>query len=161
MTFQLSEHDIGCFSRAVDLACIAEHEGNLPIGSVISCEGEIIAEGRNAIWHPVFNPNRHAEIEALRVVPMRYWQSPRALTLYTTLEPCLMCLGAILLHRVGRVLFGARDPYGGAGTSLKAMPPYFARRREELEWIGPAYAQVCDELSQRVMRFVELHEAEG
>jgi tRNA(adenine34) deaminase len=72
-----------------------------------------------------------------------------------------MCLGAILLHQVGRVLFGARDPYGGAGTSLQVIPPYFARRWEELEWIGPAYAQVCDEFSQRVMRIVEQQEAAG
>jgi tRNA(Arg) A34 adenosine deaminase TadA len=77
MSVQLTEHDIRCFSRAVNLARLPEHEGNLPIGSVISREGEIIAEGRNAIWQPVFNPNRHAEIEALRAVPTRFWQFHR------------------------------------------------------------------------------------
>jgi tRNA(adenine34) deaminase len=161
MSIQLTEHDIRCFSRAVELARIAETEGNLPIGAVISSEGEIIAEGRNAIWQPVFNPNRHAEIEALRAVPARSWLYPQRLTLYTTLEPCLMCLGAILLHRVGRVLFGAADSYGGAGPSTNELPPYFSRRWGELQWVGPAYPYVCDELYQRVMRFVERQEGDG
>jgi tRNA(adenine34) deaminase len=63
-------------------------------------DGRIIAEGKNAIWFPKFNPNRHAEIEALRNVPEELWKYSRNMTLYTTLEPCLMCTGAILLHHI-------------------------------------------------------------
>ena len=65
----LSTLDISCFQRAIQLAIEAEAQGNLPIGAVICLDGRIIAEGRNAIWSPTFNPNRHAEIEALRSVP--------------------------------------------------------------------------------------------
>ena len=65
----MTESDILFFERAIELAREAERRNNLPIGAVISYAGRIIAEGKNAIWYPKFNPNRHAEIEALRNVP--------------------------------------------------------------------------------------------
>ena len=93
--------------RAIELALLAEQEGNLPVGAVISQGGEVVAEGRSAIWVPEFDATRHAEIEALRAVPPDRWNSPDVMSLYTTLEPCIMCLGSILLHGVGRVVFGS------------------------------------------------------
>jgi tRNA(adenine34) deaminase len=101
--------DIPFFERAIELAPEAEEQGNLPIGSVICLDGEIVGEGKNAIWYPTYNQNRHAEVEALRSVPEDLWDHSRRMTLYTTLEPCLMCLGAILLHGIGRVLYGSAD----------------------------------------------------
>ena len=143
------------FQHAIRLALEAEQEGNLPIGAVISLEGQIIAEGKNAIWYPDYNPNRHAEIEALRSVPQRLWTSSRNMTLYTTLGPCLMCTGAILLHHIGRVRYGAADPYGGASPDAGHMPTYFEEAASRVEWIGPAYAEACDPLLDRVMVLVE------
>ncbi|MCZ6501827.1 MAG: nucleoside deaminase [Gammaproteobacteria bacterium] len=93
--------------HAIDLAINAEQEGNLPIGAVITLNDMMIAEGKNAIWFPEYNQNRHAEIEALRSVPNELWLKSGDMSLYTTLEPCLMCTGAILLHHIGRVVFGA------------------------------------------------------
>ena len=124
----LSASDVLSFRRAIALAREAEAQGNLPIGAVIAFDGHVVAEGQNAIWHPAFNPNRHAEIEALRSVPQSLWARARGMTLYTTLEPCLMCTGAILLHHVGRVLYGSADPYGGASRVFGHMPPTCRRR---------------------------------
>ena len=151
----LSTLDISCFQRAIQLAIEAEAQGNLPIGAVICLNGKIIAEGKNAIWSPTFNPNRHAEIEALRSVPQSLWESSRNMILYTTLEPCLMCVGAILLHHVGRVMYGSADDYGGAGLVLGQMPPYFEAEASRTEWLGPAYPEECDPLFRRVMTLVE------
>lgn len=146
----ITESDIFCLRKAIDLALEAEGQKNLPIGSVISLEGEIIAEGKNAIWFPEFNPNRHAEIEALRNVPGAFWVRAREMTLYTTLEPCLMCMGAILLHGIGRVVYGSSDAYGGAGTVVAHLPPYFQEQFNNTEWIGPANPEDCDPLYGRL-----------
>jgi tRNA(adenine34) deaminase len=155
-------HDRECLQRAIALAIQAEEEGNLPIGAVISLENEIIAEGRNAIWVPHFNPNRHAEIEAIRQVREQHWRASQRMTIYTTLEPCLMCTGAILLHHVGRVIFGAEDDFGGASQVFGHMPTYFERAIAQTDWIGPAYPEVCDALFSRVMRLIEARqEQEG
>jgi tRNA(adenine34) deaminase len=145
------ESDIRFFQRAIQLALEAEKEGNLPIGAVIGLDGRIIAEGKNAIWFPKFNPNRHAEIEALRNVPQELWKYSRNMTLYTTLEPCLMCAGAILLHHVGRIMYGSSDHYGGASLVIGHMPTYFEEEVSRIEWIGPAYPEGCDKLYERVM----------
>lgn len=155
----LTSSDLSCFQQAVRLAIAAEAEGNLPIGAVISLDGEVIAEGKNAIWHPEFNPNRHAEIEALRQVPQHLWDSSRRMVLYTTLEPCLMCLGAILLHRLGRVMYGSSDDYGGGSAVMGHMPTYFREQASQIEWIGPAYTEECDALFKRVMNLVERRRA--
>ena len=150
-----SEADIPFFERAIRLALEAEAQGNLPIGAVISLNGKIIAEGENAIWYPKFDPNRHAEIEALRSVPDHLWGYSRSMTLYTTLEPCLMCTGAIFLHHIGRVVYGSSDHYGGASTVIGHMPVYFEEEAAKTEWMGPAYPEGCDELFERTMILVE------
>jgi len=150
----LSPFDRACFQRAIELALDAESRGNLPIGAVIALDGRIIAEGQNAIWSPEFNANRHAEVEALRHVPQEHWTSSRRMTLYTTLEPCVMCLGAILLHRICRVLYGTADGYGGAGMIRGHMPVFFEQAIACTEWYGPAFPGGCDPLFARVMELV-------
>ncbi len=151
----ITQSDVLFFERAIKLACEAERQNNLPVGAVICYEGEIVAEGRNTIWHPKFNPNRHAEIEALRNVPDHLWENSRAMTLYTTLEPCLMCMGAILLHRVGSVMYGASDNYAGASKVIGHMPTFFEEEIAKIEWIGPAYPKECDKLYERLITLKE------
>jgi len=141
--------------RAIELALLAEREGNLPVGAVISLGGRILAEGRSALWVPEFDATRHAEMEALRAVPKDLWESPSDLSLYSTLEPCLMCFGSILLHRVGRVVFGSSDAYGGASSVLAHLPPYFQGRMENTQWLGPVMESKCDPLYRRLMALVE------
>ena len=72
------------------------------------------------------------------------------MTLYTTLEPCLMCMSTILVHRIGRVVFGSSDSRGGASYVFGHMSPSFERLFETLEWVGPALPQECDELNETV-----------
>ena len=139
---------------AIELALLAEREGNLPVGAVISMEGEVVAEGRSAIWVPWFDATRHAEVEALRAVPKGLWGSSEHMSLYTTLEPCLMCLGSILLHRIGRVVFGSSDPYGGANPVLSHLPTYFQERLDSTEMLGPVMPAECDPLYVRLMGLV-------
>ena len=151
----ISESDVSFFTRAIELALEAEARKNLPIGAVITFEGEIIAEGQNAIWHPQFNANRHAEIEAFHNVPAHLWEFSRDMILLYTFEPCLMCMGAILLFSIGRVVYGASDNYGGASQVIGHMPFYFEERVSRTDWIGPAYPSECDPLFERVMILVE------
>ena len=139
---------------AIRLALEAESEGNLPIGCVVTLAGRVVAEGRSRIWEPVFDATRHAEIEALRELPRKHLARAPELTLYTTLEPCMMCAGAIYLHRIGRVVFGAKDDYGGLPVHDVELPAYFAKRRSQSRWEGPALSEECDPLFVRALELV-------
>ncbi len=142
--------DVEYVRRAVRLALEAEAGGNLPIGAVLTLDGEVIAEAGNALLVPQYHPGRHAEMEALACVPAELWERAREMTCYTTLEPCVMCAGALLLHGVGRVVFGALDPEGGAGALLSHLPPYYAGGAGVPLWVGPVLPEVCDPLYARV-----------
>ena len=103
---------------ALALALDAEAAGEVPVGAVVVKDGEIIGRGHN---HPISgrDPTAHAEIAALR-------EAARALgnyrlggcAIYVTLEPCVMCAGAILHARIARLIYGARDPKTGACGSV-------------------------------------------
>jgi tRNA(adenine34) deaminase len=96
--------------RALDLARRAEAEGEVPVGAVVVMNDEVIGEGWN---RPIsaFDPTAHAEIEALRSAS-RFKKNYRltGATLYVTLEPCDMCVGAMFHARVARAVYGATDP---------------------------------------------------
>lgn len=101
---------------ALDLAQAAAAVGEVPVGAVIVDEatGEVVATGANG---PVaaHDPTAHAEIVAMRAAAARVGNYRlTGLTLYVTLEPCAMCAGAISHARIGRVVWGANDPKGGA-----------------------------------------------
>ncbi len=138
------------FREAIRLAEEADRRGNLPIGAVIVLDGDVVARGMNAIWSPRRDLTRHAEMEALRAVPTELWPRSMEMTLYTTLEPCVMCAGAILLHRIGTVVFGSTDPYGGVGACLDDLPPYFREQLALTEWAGPVLPSECDRLYRRI-----------
>jgi tRNA(Arg) A34 adenosine deaminase TadA/ribosomal protein S18 acetylase RimI-like enzyme len=135
--------------EAIQLAEEAQRRGNLPIGAVIVLDGKVVASGMNSIWRPQRDLTRHAEMEALRAVPAELWSRSREMTLFTTLEPCVMCAGAILLHRLGVVVFGSTDPYGGVGACLRDLPPYFREELSLVRWTGPALPAECDRLYLR------------
>ena len=96
----------------------ARAAGEVPVGAVIIRGGELLAAAHN---HPItlHDPSAHAEILAIRraAAAARNYRLPGT-TLYVTLEPCLMCAGAILHARIGRLVFGAADPKNGAAVSL-------------------------------------------
>jgi tRNA(adenine34) deaminase len=104
--------------RALELAEQAEREGEVPIGAVLILNGELVAEGWN---QPLStnDPTAHAEIVTLRAAATHLgnYRLPGA-TLYVTLEPCVMCAGALVQARVARVVYGAPDPQRGAAGSV-------------------------------------------
>lgn len=109
--------DITFMKRALSLARSASDSGEVPVGAIITRDGEIIGEGENCpIAH--HDPSAHAEIMALRdaAIKLKNYRLPDT-TLYVTLEPCIMCMGAIIHARVQRVVFGAHDPKTGAAGS--------------------------------------------
>src|SRR5687768_15103536 len=96
--------------RALELARRAEDEGEVPIGAVVVLNDEIIGEGWN---RPIAaaDPTAHAEVEALRVAAKKSGNYRLAgATLYVTLEPCDMCVGAMFHARIARAVYGATDP---------------------------------------------------
>ena len=105
---------------SIALECAQEGglEGEVPVGAVVVREGRAIGKGNNRTIRDV-DPTAHAEVVALRAAAQSQgdWRLSGA-TLYVTLEPCAMCAGAIVLSRISRVVFGARDPKAGMGGSL-------------------------------------------
>ena len=103
---------------ALEEAQKAGEEGEVPVGAVLVFEGQVIARGHN---RPIglSDPTGHAEILTLRAAAAAAgnYRLPRS-TLYVTLEPCVMCAGAILQARVSRLVYGAEDPKSGGVQSL-------------------------------------------
>jgi tRNA(adenine34) deaminase len=103
---------------ALEEATLARAAGEVPVGAVIVRGGELLARGHNS---PIVlsDPSAHAELIAIRRAAAEIGNYRLSgTTLYTTLEPCLMCAGAILQSRIGRLVFGAVDPKSGAAVSL-------------------------------------------
>ena len=96
--------------RALELARRAEQEGEVPIGAVVVSDGRIVGEGWN---RPIgaSDPTAHAEVEAMRAAArgVKNYRLTGA-TLYVTLEPCEMCVGAMFHARIARAIYGATDP---------------------------------------------------
>lgn len=105
-------------ARAIAEAGKAKAKEEVPIGCVIIRDGKIIARGHN-LRETAQDPSAHAEMIAIKKAA-RKLGSWRLLdtTLYVTLEPCTMCMGAIILSRIPTVVFGCYDPKGGAAGSL-------------------------------------------
>ena len=102
---------------ALEEARKAASEGEVPVGAVLSLGGKVVALGHNE-REKGLDISAHAEIVALRTAARELgsWRLRNA-TLYVTLEPCLMCAGAILQSHVGRLVFGTKDPKDGAIVS--------------------------------------------
>lgn len=103
---------------ALERAREAERHGDVPIGAVVARDGEPIAAAGNE-RELRSDPTAHAEILAIRAAAeaLGGWRLPGT-TLYVTLEPCVMCAGAIVLARIPHVVFGATDPKAGATGSV-------------------------------------------
>ncbi|MDP3874036.1 MAG: tRNA adenosine(34) deaminase TadA [Methyloversatilis sp.] len=113
-----ADTDLGFMNEALGLAREAGALGEVPVGAVVVCDGEIVGRGYN---RPIMahDPTAHAEVMALRAAgqALGNYRMPGC-TLYVTLEPCAMCSGAIQHARIARVVFGARDPKTGACGSV-------------------------------------------
>jgi len=137
--FQTHEHWI---AEAMKEARIAGDNGEVPVGAVVVAGGQIIGRGHNQV-ESLQDPTAHAEILAIGAASGHgeSWRLDEA-ALYVTLEPCTMCCGAILLSRVGTVVFGAADPRAGAVVSTGRLldgNPY----RHRVEVVGGISAADC------------------
>ena len=139
--------DIAYMRVALDEARSSAAAGEVPIGAVIVVEGSILSRGRNQReqWQ---DPTAHAEMIALRAAAADL-QSWRVLdsTLYVTMEPCVMCIGAAILARVKRLVFAVLDPKGGACGSMFNIPVE-PRLNHRLEVVGGILEQESQELLQ-------------
>ncbi|MDR2212311.1 MAG: tRNA adenosine(34) deaminase TadA [Pseudomonadales bacterium] len=119
--------DVYWMRQALELAREAEEAGEVPVGAVLVREGQLLGQGYN---RPITScdPSAHAEIVTLRAAAAAAanYRLPGS-TLYVTLEPCTMCVGAMIHARVERLVFGALEPRAGAVVSqhqLAAHPAY-------------------------------------
>lgn len=129
----------------------AAEAGEVPIGAVVVQGGFIIGRGRNGSVHRN-DPTAHAEILALRAAAKRVgnYRLPGA-ELFVTLEPCLMCVGAVLQARLARVVFSCRDPKGGALGSIADFSAD-ARLNHEFEVVHGPFAAETKELLRGFFR---------
>jgi tRNA(adenine34) deaminase len=134
--------------EALSLAREAAVAGEVPVGAVVVCDGRIVGRGSN---RPISSrdPSAHAEIVALR-------EAARALDnyrlggceLFVTLEPCAMCVGAMVHARLARVVYGATDPKTGACGSIVDLPA-IARWNHHGVFTGGVLAAECGEVLKR------------
>ena len=137
--------------QALKLARRAAELGEVPVGALLVRGDEVIAEGWN---RPIasHDPSAHAEMVAMReaAAALKNYRLG-GLTLYVTLEPCVMCAGAIVHARIDRLVFGATDPKAGAVNSVYdviANP----RLNHRPDWTGGVLAAECGALLQEFFR---------
>jgi tRNA(adenine34) deaminase len=137
---------------ALALARRAAAEGEVPFGAVLVLDNELIGEGWN---RPIgaHDASAHAEIQALRDAGRQVgnYRLPGT-TLYVTLEPCVMCAGAIIHARVAQVVYGAPDPKAGACGSVFDLLPSDGRFNHRTDCRGGILAEDCGETLRAFFR---------
>ncbi len=118
MTTVVETADNSFMREALKLAQRAQELGEVPIGALLVYEGKIIGQGYN-LRETSQDPTTHAEMIAIRqaAAHLGSWRLLDC-TLYVTLEPCVMCMGAMILARIPRLVYGCRDPRVGAAGSI-------------------------------------------
>jgi tRNA(adenine34) deaminase len=143
--------DVAFMGFALELARQARESGEVPIGAVVVRDGQVVGKGYNC---PIrsSDPTAHAEINAIRSAAQagnNYRLG--TCTLYVTLEPCVMCAGAIVQARIKRLVFGATDPKGGAAGSLFHVPND-ERLNHQVEIMSGILQEECGDLLRRFFR---------
>ncbi|MDO5310089.1 MAG: tRNA adenosine(34) deaminase TadA [Planctomycetia bacterium] len=134
-------------TRALYQAELAMEQGEIPIGAVLVCQNAIIARDHNR-RETLCDPTAHAEMLALRDAAIYYpsWRIEDA-ELFVTVEPCVMCAGALVMSRVQRVVYATEDPKAGAATSL-----YQILSDPRLNWRAELHAGVLKEDAANLLR---------
>jgi tRNA(adenine34) deaminase len=133
---------------ALRLAFAASVREEIPVGAVVLADGDVLAEAHNETVQRC-DPTAHAELLAVQRALQKVGEDRLPLaTLYVTLEPCAQCAGAIVLAKVGRVVFGAYDARGGmAGSVYDLLRNPRTNHRPEV--VGGLMAEDCAELLKR------------
>jgi tRNA(adenine34) deaminase len=152
------DQDLRLMRIALELAEASAAGGEVPVGAVVAVGGDVIGRGRNSPIEQV-DPTAHAEILALRAAAARTgnYRLPGA-TLYCTVEPCLMCLGAMLHARIGRLVFAASDPKVGATSRLATLREFGAVFNHDIEIEGGVLAA---EASDQLLAFFRRRRVEA
>ena len=141
MTEQVIDDDYWML-HAIELAKRAAAQGEVPVGAVIIKDGNIVSEAWN---QPIsgHDATAHAEVRAIRQAgeKLQNYRLPNT-TLYITIEPCAMCLGAIVHARISRVVFGAPEPKAGMLLSNKALIDSGCFNHD-FSWQGGVLADTC------------------
>ena len=146
----MSDYD-AWMQLAIAEAREAERQGEVPVGAVVVRDGRVIGRGHNRT-EALDDPSAHAEILALRAAGAENgdWRL-EGTTLVVTLEPCPMCIGAIILGRVERLVYGAGDPrYGACGSAIELRTPELAPHL--LETVTGVREAECGELLRAFFR---------
>jgi tRNA(adenine34) deaminase len=144
-------HDEKFMDLALEEAFLAFSKGEIPVGAVITLGDEILVKSHNS---PILmgDPSAHAEILAIRKAAAKVGNYRLVgTTLYVTLEPCIMCAGAIIQSRIQRVVFGADDPKGGGVSSLYKIL-HDKRLNHSVEVTGGVKKDACSEILSRFFR---------
>ena len=144
-------HDEKFIDLAIEEALLAFSKGEVPVGAVITLGDDILAKSHNS---PVSmgDPSAHAEILAIRNASTKLGNYRLVgTTMYVTLEPCIMCAGAIIQSRIQRVVFGADDPKGGGVSSLYRIL-HDKRLNHYVEVSGGVKKDACAEILSRFFR---------
>ncbi len=138
-------------TRALELANRAAAAGEVPVGALVVRDDLVLGEAWNCPIHSC-DPTNHAEIAALRRAceAQRNYRLPGS-TLYVTIEPCTMCLGAMVHARVERLVFGAREPRAGAVVSQLQLLDRSVYNHK-LSWSEGILAQQCSETMRAFFR---------
>lgn len=143
--------DTEWMTRALALAERAAAEGEVPVGALIIRDDQLLGEGWNTVITNT-DPTAHAEVRALRAAALdsNNYRLPGA-TLYVTLEPCAMCVGAMIHARISRLVFAASEPRAGAVVSQLALLDldHFNHR---VEWLGGVMAESASDLLKDFFR---------
>jgi tRNA(adenine34) deaminase len=131
--------------EALKEAEIALKERNIPIGCVIVMDNKIISRAHNQIY-TLKDRLAHAETLALKNVQKELYDNKKQATVYTTYEPCPMCIGAIMLSRIKKVVYGVDLDNSGAISLLEHFPKLFQRDKWKLEYTPGILAQECKEV---------------
>jgi tRNA(adenine34) deaminase len=136
---------------AIEQARLAAQAGEVPVGAIVVFENTVVGRGRNAVL-ATNDPTAHAEIVALRDAA-RQLNNYRltGCELYTTLEPCSMCAGAIIHARVARLVYGTADPKAGAAGSVLDVINH-PKLNHQLEITAGVMADECGELLRAFFR---------
>ncbi|WP_180027684.1 tRNA adenosine(34) deaminase TadA [Acinetobacter sp. YH16032] len=141
---QFDAEDLKWMQRAYEQAAFAAKLGEIPVGAVIVSQGKVIGEGYN---QPILShdPTAHAEVVALRQAcnQIQNYRLPEDATLYVTLEPCTMCVGALIHARVHRVVFGTLEPKAGSLVSARQLLNNQGYYNHIFEFEGGCMQSVC------------------
>ncbi len=147
----MDERDLQLMRSALEQARLAETAGEVPVGAVVTWNGEVIGQAHNRVILD-HDPSAHAEVLALRQAGQRMlnYRMPEC-TMYVTVEPCAMCAGALVHSRMQRLVYGASDPKAGAVISVMQVLNH-PRLNHRMEVVSGVLAAECSAILQEFFR---------